>query len=335
MTTKAVVVAGAFGLDHLLVVERADARPPPGHVAIDVRAVSLNYRDLLMVQGKYNPKQPLPLVPCSDGAGVVVEVGAGVARVQPGDRVVGMFAQGWLAGPATKAKVSRTLGGPLDGMLSERVVLPEDGVAKSPAHLTDVEAATLPCAALTAWSALCAHAPITAGEVVVVQGTGGVALFALQIAKLCGARVIATSSTDEKRARLTALGADDAIDRAGWEKRVRELTGGVGADHIVDVGGAATIAQSLRAVKVGGTVSVVGNLGGNEAPVSVIPILMQDLRVQGVLVGHRDSFVAMTRAFEMHAVRPVVDRVFGFFDARAAFDHLAAAAHVGKVVLAR
>jgi NADPH:quinone reductase-like Zn-dependent oxidoreductase len=333
---RALEIRGAFGLDNLALVERPDPRPGPGEILVRLRAASLNFRDLLTVEGKYNPKQKLPLVPCSDGAGEVVEVGAGVTRVQPGDRVAALFAQKWLAGRPTRERLRSTLGGPLDGTLAELAVFDQDGVVKTPEHLSDEEAATLPCAALTAWSALVTEGGITAGDTVLVQGTGGVSLFALQLAKLLGARVVATSSRDEKLARVRALGADETINYRevpAWGARAKELTGGVGVDHVVEVGGAGTLQQSLQAVRFGGTISLIGNLAGTRTELLLTHVFMQKIRLNGILVGDRESFEAMNRAIALHRLRPVVDRVFPLEDSRAAFAHLAAGEHFGKIVI--
>lgn len=242
-------IRGAFGLENLTRAERPDPTPGPSQVRVRVKATSLNSRDLMMVEGRYNPRQKLPLVPNSDGAGVVDAVGPGVTRVKPGDRVMTLFAQAWQAGEPTKAIVGTTLGGPLDGALADTVLLHEDGVVPTPAYLSDEEAATLPCAAVTAWSALVTQGGLKAGDTVLVQGTGGVSIFALQIARLFGARVIVTSSRDDKLERALKLGAQEGINyrtTPDWEKAVRTLTGGVGVDHVVEVGGAGTFERSLR-----------------------------------------------------------------------------------------
>jgi NADPH:quinone reductase-like Zn-dependent oxidoreductase len=270
---------------------------------------------------------------------VVVAVGDGVKRLRLGDRVCSLFAQRWLAGEPTRDKIRSTLGGPLDGMLAERVVLAEEGLVRVPEHLTDEEAATLPCAALTAWSALVTQGGVTAGETVLVQGTGGVSLFALQIARILGARVIATSSSDEKLARVRELGADTVIaginyrEVPDWGVKARELAGGDGVDLVVEVGGAGTLQQSLRAVRIGGRISLIGNLAGTTAEVPLTLIFMQRVSVLGILVGHRESFEAMNRAIAHHRLRPVIDRVFPLEDFRAVFEHLAEGRHFGKIVI--
>jgi NADPH:quinone reductase-like Zn-dependent oxidoreductase len=329
-------IQGRFGLEHLKPETRREPPAPgPGQVLVRVKAASLNYRDLLMVTGLYNPKQPLPLVPCSDGAGEVVAVGPDVRSVKPGERVITTFAQGWLSGGLTKEKARSTLGGPLDGTLQELMLLPEHGVVKAPAGLSHAEAATLTCAGLTAWTAL-VGAETRAGDVVLAQGTGGVSIFALQLGRLLGARVIVTSSSDEKLERARALGAWETINyrsTPAWGTRARELTGGRGVDHVVEVGGAGTLAQSLAAVRPAGTVSVIGILSGTTTQLDLLPLLMQGLRIQGILVGHREGLEALARAVAAHGLKPVVDRVFPWTEARAALEHLQRGAHVGKVCL--
>ncbi len=318
---KAYEIRDGFGLDKLVPCERPDPTPGPFQVRVRVKATSLNSRDLMMVEGRYNPRQKLPLVPNSDGAGVVDAVGPGVTRVKPGDRVMGMFAQAWQAGEPTRAAQVSTLGGPLDGALADTMLLHEDGVVPTPEWLPDEEAATLPCAAVTAWSALVTYGGLKAGDTVLLQGTGGVSIFALQIARMMGARVILTSSRDDKLERARGLGAHDVINyikTPDWDKAARALTGGTGVDHVVEVGGAGTFEKSLRAVRPGGTVSVIGVLSGGAGTAPLTPILMNNLRVQGIFVGHRQGFEALNRALTLHRVRPVVDRVFPFAESRAA-----------------
>jgi NADPH:quinone reductase-like Zn-dependent oxidoreductase len=265
-----------------------------------------------------------------------MEVGEGVARIAVGDRVATTFFQTWIGGPPTAAKLRGTLGGPLDGTLAERMVLSADGVVPVPEHLTDVEAATLPCAALTAWSALVEQGSVTAGDVVLVQGTGGVSIFALQIACILGARVIATSSSDAKLERAREIGAWQTVnyvDEPSWGEAARRLTDGLGVDHVVEVGGAGTLEQSLKAVRVGGEVSVIGVLSGAASQLNIIPILMQSIRLQGILVGSREAFMRMNRAIATHRLRPVVDRVYSFSEAPAAFEYMASGEHLGKICI--
>jgi NADPH:quinone reductase-like Zn-dependent oxidoreductase len=274
------------------------------------------------------------MTPLSDGVGEVAAVGEGVTRVKKGDRVAGAFMPGWVGGELTEAKAKTALGGGGTGMLAESVVLPEEGVVAVPAHLSDEEAATVPCAAVTAWNAVVSSGGVKAGDAVLVQGTGGVSLFALQFARLLGARVIATSGSDAKLARVMQMGASDGINyktTPEWGNRVRELTG-VGVDHVVEVGGAGTLGESLRAVRTAGTISLIGVLSG-VGQANPLPILMKNVRVQGIYVGSRDMFEAMNRAIGLHKLRPVVDRVFPFAEARAALKYMESAAHFGKIVL--
>ncbi|MDX1997058.1 MAG: NAD(P)-dependent alcohol dehydrogenase, partial [Thermoanaerobaculia bacterium] len=276
------------------------------------------------------------LVPCSDGAGVVEAVGAGVTRFAVGDRVMPNFAQGWLAGRETREKMKTTLGGPLDGTLRELGVFSEEGLVAIPEHLTDEEAATLPCAAVTAWNALAGKGSVRAGDTVVTLGTGGVSIFVLQLARLFGARVIVTSSSNEKLARAKELGAWHGInylERPEWADGVLEVTGGAGADHVVELGGAGTLGQSLKAVRPGGEISIIGVLAGAVTELNLTSVLMRGLRLQGVLVGSREHFEDMNRALGHHRLRPVLDRTFDFTDAPAAFRHLAGGRHFGKVVV--
>lgn len=333
---RAYEIQQKFGLDSLKLVERPDPTPGPGQVVIGVRAASLNYRDLLMVQGHYNPKQPLPLIPLSDGVGIVEAVGPGVTRVKVGDRVAGAFAQNWIAGDPPADVRSHTLGGPIDGMLAEKAVLHELGAVPVPEHLTDEQAATLPCAGVTAWDALMELGNIGPGDTVLLQGTGGVSIFGLQFAKLAGARTIITSSSDEKLKRCKELGADEAINyqtTPDWDQRVRESTEGRGADHIVEVGGADTLAKSLKAIRIGGHISVIGILSGVQAPTELTAILMRRVTVQGIFVGSRAMFESMNRAIANAKLVPVVDQVFAFADAVDAFQTMKRGSHFGKIAI--
>jgi NADPH:quinone reductase-like Zn-dependent oxidoreductase len=333
---RAFEIQGAFGLPNLKLAGRPDPLPGPGEVLLAPRAVSLNRRDVLFVEGSYYPKQKLPAIPCSDASCEVLAVGEGVTAARPGDRVMPIFAQRWLAGGPTREKLASTLGGPRDGTLAERMVLHESGVVPVPAHLSHEEAATLPCAALTAWCALVELGALKAGDTVLLQGTGGVSIFALQLAVLQGARVIVTSRSAHKLVRARELGAAETIDvveTPDWEKRARELTAGTGVDHVVDVGGAGTLTRSVRAVRPGGTVSIIGVLGGPVLDFGVLPVLMQQLRLQGVIVGSRESFLAMNRAVSQHGLRPVVDRVFPFEEAPLALEYMKSDRHLGKIVI--
>jgi NADPH:quinone reductase-like Zn-dependent oxidoreductase len=307
-----------------------------------MHAVSLNYRDLMMVKGLYNPKMALPRIPCSDGAGEIVAVGEGVTRIKPGDRVCGIFMQRWLDGPLTQEKSKAALGGDVDGMLAEYALLDEDGVVRIPEHLSYEEAATLPCAGVTAWNALHNAGepphPALPGETVLVQGTGGVSLFALQFAKLLGATVIGISSSNGKLERAHDLGLDAGYnynERPDWSKWVGEMTSGLGADRIIEVGGAGTFGQSLRATRVGGIIAQIGVLSGatTSEPLALTPILHKQLRVQGIYVGSRAMFEQMNSAISKARLHPVIDRIFPFDQAREAFLHMQSASHLGKIVI--
>lgn len=333
---KTVELRDAFGLEHLAVASRPKPEPGHGQVLVRMRAASLNFRDLLMVRGLYNPRQELPVIPCSDGAGEVEATGPGVTRVRVGDRVTPTFFQGWFAGRPTVEKALTTLGSPLDGVLAQYVVVGEEGLVPVPAHLTFEQAATLPCAALTAWSALAVQGNVKAGDTVLVQGTGGVALFALQFAKLLGARVVVTSSSDEKLARARRMGADHGINyrtTPQWGKAAREWTGGVGVDHVVELGGAGTLAESLQAVGLGGQVSLIGVLAGAGKEINILPIVMRNVRVQGIFVGHREGFEAMNRAVSQHGLEPVIDRTFAMEEVGQAFEWMAGGNHFGKICI--
>ena len=326
-----------FGFEHMELVDLAMPRPGPGQVLVRVEAVSLNYRDLLVVRGMYNPKMRLPRIPCSDGAGEIVEAGAGVAGFKAGDRVAGIFMQRWLEGALTAEKSHQALGGDVDGMLAEYVVLDAGGVVRVPAHLSYTEASTLPCAAVTAWHALAHAAKVKPGETVLTQGTGGVSMFALQFARMMGARVLGTSSSNEKIGRARALGLDGAVnyrERPDWAEWVLEQTGGEGVDAVIEVGGAGTFNQSLKAVRVGGTVAQIGVLSQATEAISVIPILHKQIHVQGIYVGSRRMFEEMNAAISHAGLHPVVDRVYPFAEARTAMESMAAGSHLGKIVVA-
>jgi NADPH:quinone reductase-like Zn-dependent oxidoreductase len=322
------------GIDALAKVDLPTPAPGPRQVLVKVAACSLNFRDLAIAVGSYRMPTKPNLIPLSDGAGEVVEVGAGVTRVKVGDRVAGCFFQRWIGGPPAADTHASALGGGLDGMLREHAVLEEDGVVKLPAHLSLEEGATLPCAAVTAWHALVEHARIAAGQTVLVQGTGGVSIFALQLARLMGARVIVTSSSDQKLARAKELGAAHGVNYKAvpeWEKAVVELTG-EGVDHVVEVGGPGTLAQSLRAIKVGGRITLIGVLSG-AAEINPMLIFSRRANVQGISVGSTQMFAALNRAIAVGGLKPVIDKVFAFDDAPAAYRHLQSARHFGKVVI--
>jgi NADPH:quinone reductase-like Zn-dependent oxidoreductase len=330
---RALVLSGAFGLENLRLEERAEPEPGPSELCVRVRAVSLNYRDLLMVRGEYNPRQPLPLVPASDAVGEVVRVGNAVTRFKPGDRVCPIFAQSWLDGPQTRTTLKSTLGGPLDGTLREFACFDEQGLVAAPPHLSDAEAATLACAGVTAYSAL-HQARVKSGSTVLVLGTGGVSMFALGFAKLLGARVLVTSKSDEKLSRARALGADATLNYVAtpdWSAWARAETSGDGVDLVLEVGGASTFEHSLRAVRPSGHISLIGVLGGRSTTLDLPRITMQNLTVQGTLVGPRSAFEAMNQLIASSGFRPSVDRAFPLAQARDAFEYLARGEHFGKI----
>lgn len=325
----------AFGLENLRIVELPELSPGPGQAIVRVRACSLNYRDLVVLKGGYGRSVKPPLTPLSDGAGEVTAVGPGVKRVKPGDRVCGIFMQRWLAGNPDDDNAASALGGAIDGMLAEQVCLDADGLAHFPLHLSFEEAATLPCAGVTAWNALVRSGRLRAGQSVLVLGTGGVSVFALQFGKLAGARVIATSSSDEKLARVRQLGADEAINyrtTPDWDKAVRALTGGTGVDHVVEVGGAGTLPLSIRAVARGGHIALIGVLAG-QGEIDPRPLFLKSARLQGIYVGSREMFEEMNRAIALARLRPVVDRVFGFEEIAEAMQYMETGAHFGKICI--
>ncbi|MCK9284676.1 MAG: NAD(P)-dependent alcohol dehydrogenase [Rhodocyclaceae bacterium] len=328
-------VLTAAGIDGLKIENVAEpGRPGHGQVLVKMRAASLNFRDLMVTSGIYGMDVPNQVI-LSDGAGEVVAVGDGVSRVKSGDRVALTFHIDWIGGQLTPAhNVGGRGGAGNDGALQEYALVSQNEVAILPAHLSFEEGATLPCAAVTAWTALSAYGATRPGDVVLTQGTGGVSLFAVQLAKLFGARVIATSSSTEKLERLKALGADEVIDYTktpDWHLAVLEMTGGNGADVVVDVGGKGTLQKSLMSARQGGRISVVGLLAG--MPEVGAEILLRYLTVQGSRVGSLEHFEQMNRAIGFHQLRPVIDRVFAFDDAPAALKHLQAQKHVGKVVI--
>jgi NADPH:quinone reductase-like Zn-dependent oxidoreductase len=326
----------AFGLENLRPVEIDEPRPAEHEVVVKFHAASLNYRDLMFVKGIYNPKAKLPAVPLSDGAGEIVAIGSGVTRWKVGDRVCPIFVQEWIEGPPSAQKNRTSLGaGDRPGVLREYGAFDENALVRIPDHLSYEEAATLPCAAVTAWNALVVSGRLRAGETVLTLGTGGVSIFALQFAKMHGARVVITSSSDEKLERAKGLGADETINYRRdpeWDKAVLQLTEGIGVDHVIELGGAGTLAQSLNAVRVGGHVALIGVLASG-AGVDPRRILMKSVRVQGVFVGSRLMFEEMNRAIEINDLHPAIDRVFPFEEAREALRYMESAAHFGKIVI--
>ncbi|WP_047243032.1 zinc-dependent alcohol dehydrogenase family protein [Chromobacterium subtsugae] len=327
-----------FGhLDHLQRRDDAMPRPGRGEVLLRVRASALNYRDLALLNGRYPMSHQDGLIPLSDAAGEVVELGEDCRRFAVGDRVCNTFFPEWFGGPFPPPQAARQYGSNLDGWLCQYKAVSEEALVRAPDHLDWAEAATLPCAALTAWTALTGPQPVKAGDTVLTQGSGGVSLFAIQLAKLLGARVIATTSSADKAQRLRELGADEVIDyRASpdWGAAARELSGGRGVDRVVEVGGQGTLEQSLQATAIGGEIAVIGFLDEGAAPLDFMRFFLSGATLRRIAVGHREGFEAMLRAIEQHRLRPALDRVFAFDDARAAWERFASRRNLGKVVIA-
>lgn len=320
----------AFGLEGLKLVAQSEPKALLSkQVLVSVKAASLNYRDLMMAKGEYNPRQPLPLIPCSDGSGEVTAMGAEVTQFKTGDRVAGLVVQDWPCGSPSKNHFKSTLGGPLDGMLCQQRVFPESGLVKIPDYLTHEEASTLPCAAITAWRALFVDYHLKAGESVLLQGTGGVSLFALQFAKLAGAKVVIISSSDEKLARAKKMGADQLINY----KKTPEWSAGLQVDLILELGGASTLPQSLKAIRHAGQINLIGRLGGGHGDIDLVSIFMRHLCLQGIFVGSKADFLSMNQALEQHRIKPVIDRVFKLEQVHEAFTYLESAQHMGKIVI--
>jgi len=330
-------VEDAWSMEHLRMSTRPEPAVGAGLVRLRMNASAVNYRDLLVPSRGYGSRmKALPLIMLSDGCGVVESTGEGVTRFKPGDRVCPLFFPNWSSGEPNPGRLSFSLGSELDGTMAEYMVVLEKGVAQAPAHLDDVEAAALPTAAVTAWRALITEGRMKPGDKVLVQGTGGVSLFALQFAKMLGAFVIVTSSSDEKLTRVKAMGADETINYNSvpeWGKRAREMAGGEGVDHVVEVGGQGTLSQSLRAVRTGGVISMIGVLSGGIMNVPLGQIVTRHIRLQGITVGSRDDFEHMAAAMGQHKIRPVIDRVFAFEELRLALQHLSSGRHFGKICI--
>ena len=327
-----------FGsVDGIVLRSSEDLRPGPHEILMRVRASSLNYRDLMVLKGGGRGPTKLGVIPLSDGAGEVAAIGNEVTRIKVGDRIVGCFHPRWFGGPIKPEYLTDRLGANLDGMLAEYAVLSEEALVHVPNHLSFEEAATLPCAAVTAWVALTGHRRVTAGDTVLTLGSGGVSVFALQFARLLGARVIATTSTAEKAARLKALGAAEVVnyrETSDWDEKVRELTDGHGADLVVEIGGPGTIAMSLSVLAVGGHVSLIG-ASLTPSGTGLDPLLLsgRGITLGSISVGSRADFEAMNRAIAMHRLHPVIDRTFPFAEAKEAYRHFEGRGHFGKVVI--
>ena len=335
---KAYQIQSYSSLDGLTLADLPEpSAPGPGQIVVRVRAVSLNYRDLMILTGHYGGSNPPPgLIPLSDGAGEVTAIGDGVSRVQVGNRVAGIFFQKWLSGEVEAAYHKSALGGAVNGMFAEYVTLSAEGVVPLPDYLSYEEGASLPCAAVTAWNGLVEQGHLIAGETVLLLGTGGVSMFALQIAKMHGAKTIITSSSDDKLARAKSLGADETVNYKtypDWEKTVWEMTQKRGVDHVVEVGGPGTLEKSLAAAKHGGKIAQIGVLSDPAAKISPMPILGKSLKLNGIYVGSRSMFEKMLTAFTVNQTRPVIGRVFPFAEAKAAYAYLQSGAHFGKVVI--
>lgn len=339
---KAYQIVAPTGLDALQQVDLPEPDIGPRDVLVDMQAWSLNYRDLGMPKGGYlrndKVKKNPPMIPLSDGAGNVVAVGSEVTRFQVGDQVASLFFQDWIDGDLTDQQIGSALGGAIDGVLAEQVAFPEHGLVKIPQGFTFEQAATLPCAAVTAWQALTLKKP-QAGESVLMLGTGGVSIFALQFAKALGLRTLITSSSEQKLATAQQLGADELINYREfpeWEQQVLERTNGLGVENVIEVGGAGTLEKSMMSARVSGRVSLIGVLTGlPEQNPSPMLALFKRLTVQGIYVGSREMFEEMIRVIESHQIQPVIDRTLGFEEAKAAYEYLKSAAHLGKVVLTR
>ncbi len=331
---KAYEIVSDGGIDALEINTRPDPKPGPGEVLIRVRASSINYRDLMTVLDPIPRGIAFPRIPNSDGAGEVLEVGEGVSLFQIGDNVCGTFMQGWLDGSISPEYMGKALGGTAEGMLTELRVVDENGLVKVPSGLSFEEASTLPCAAVTAWNSVAEVARVKSGDTVLLLGTGGVSIFALQICKMLGARVIITSSNDAKLDRARILGAWKTLNYnsiPNWDEAVLDFTNGLGVDHTVEVGGAGTLDRSINATKTGGSIGLIGVLsGGTFNPTA---IMRKSIKMQGIYVGNRRMFQDLNRAIEMHGLKPVIDEIFDFIDARESFHMMRRAAHFGKIVI--
>ena len=334
---RAYQIPKPVGIDSLVLREVPTPKPGRGQVLVKMRAASLNYRDLMVLTGRYARGAPLPdLIPLSDGAGEVAEIGPDVTRVKPGDRVAGIFMQSWIGGDIEPEHAASSLGGAIHGVLAEYVLFDQQGLVHLPSHLSFEEGAALPCAGVTAWNALYGGRPLIAGQSALVLGTGGVSIFALQFARAAGAQVIATSSSDEKLARAKQLGATATVnyrEHPEWQKDVLALTDGRGVDHVIEVGGAGTLSRSIEAARTGGQIHQIGVLTGGGGQIDPSVPMRKGLILRGIYVGSRQMFDAMNRAIAVNTLHPVIDRVFAFEQAADAYRHMKSQAHLGKIVI--
>jgi NADPH:quinone reductase-like Zn-dependent oxidoreductase len=325
-----------FGIDNLALVEREMPQPAENEVLVKFRAASLNYRDVMVVSGEYNPRMKLPAIPFSDAAGEIVEVGNSVTKWQVGTRVCSTITPGWIDGEPTAEKAKSAIGaGRADGVLREYATFNEESVVRAPEYLSFDEASTLPCAGVTAWNALVISGGVKAGDRVLTLGTGGVSVFAIQFAKYFGAKVIVTSSSDKKLEKARQLGADETInyrEHQDWDEIVLEMTGGIGVDHVIEVGGMGTLQRSVKAVRVGGHIAMIGALD-TTGEFNPVPVFMKGIRMQGIFVGSRKMFEDMNAMIESSGLRPAIDRTFAFDEVREALKYMANGSHFGKIVV--
>ncbi len=324
------------GVDALALNERARAEPGAGQVLVRIRASSVNYRDLSTIEDPVSRKLPFPTIPNSDAAGKVLAIGPDVKGIKVGDAVTSCFFQRWTAGGISPDAMASALGGVVPGVLGEEILLAANGVIPMPAHLSFAEASTLPCAALTAWHALTEPCPIRPGEKVLLLGTGGVSVFAQQFCQLMGAETIVTSSSDSKLERMQELGANHIINyrqSPDWDQAVIDLTDGAGADRVIEVGGPGTLQRSINAVRVGGTIALIGILTGVDGAVSPTAMMRKSITLRGIYVGSKAMFADMNRAISLHKLKPVIDETFAFEDAKSAYHRMRKASHFGKLVI--
>lgn len=333
---RAYQVQTADGFEDIKLIELAEPDIAADEVLVEMKACSLNFRDLLIPQGGYVRNDIRPIIPVSDGAGVVAAVGSAVTNVKVGDRVVGNFFQEWVDGPMGTAGLHSALGGSINGTLSDYFVLKANAALPIPEQLSFEEAASLPCAAVTAWHALVSLGNLQAGDTVLLLGTGGVSVFGLQLAKVLGANVIITSSSDEKLERTRKMGADHTVnyrEYPDWEKEVLKITDGNGVDNVLEVGGVGTFEKSIASTKVNGIISMIGLLSGFDGPAFNLSVVFNLLRIHGIYVGSVEMFSAMNKVITDNNIKPVIDKTFSFSDALDAYRYLAAAKHFGKVVI--